>query len=40
MYGKTAGILTYVKGFLCNITEKMQADDVQSFYAFFVRYCL
>ena len=40
LYGKTAGILTYVKGFLCNITEKMQADDVQSFYAFFVRYCL
>ena len=35
-----AGILSYVKKFLCDITENMQADFVQSRHASFVRYCL
>ena len=35
-----AGILSYVKGFLCNMTENQQADCVQSRQAGFVRYCL
>ena len=35
-----AGILSYVKRFLCNMTENQQADCVQSRQAGFVRYCL
>ena len=40
LHKKLAGILTYVKRFLCDMTENMQADDVQSRQAFFVRCCL
>ncbi len=36
----SAGILTYVKGFLGKMTEKMQARHVQSRQAVFVRCCL
>ncbi len=34
------GILTYVKEFLGEMTEKMQTDDVLSRQAVFVRCCL
>ena len=34
------GILTYVKGFLCKMTENIQADSVQRRQAVFVRCCL
>ena len=40
LYRNSAGILTYVKGFLCKMTENMQADSVQSRQAGFVRCCL
>ena len=36
----SAGILPYVKEVLGKMTEKMQADDVLSRQAVFVRYCL
>ena len=36
----SAGILSYVKGFLGKMTEKMQTDDVLSRQAVFVRCCL
>jgi hypothetical protein len=32
--------LSPVKGFLCEMTENMQADDVQNRQMFFVRCCL
>jgi hypothetical protein len=32
--------LSPVKGFLCEMTENMQADGVQNRQMFFVRYCL
>ena len=35
-----AAILTYCKENLCDMTENMQADDVQSRQVCFVRYCL
>jgi hypothetical protein len=35
-----AGRLSPVKGFLCEMTENMQADDVQNRQMFFVRCCL
>ena len=40
LYKIDAGILAYVKEILCKITENLQADDVQSFQAVFVRCCL
>ncbi|MGB4093711.1 MAG: hypothetical protein WBK46_17475, partial [Ruminococcus flavefaciens] len=40
LYRNSAGILTYVKGFLCKMTENMSADSVQSRQAGFVRCCL
>ena len=40
LYRNSAGILSYVKGFLCKMTENMSADSVQSRQAGFVRCCL
>ena len=40
LYRNSAGILSYVKGFLCKMTENMQADSVQSRQVGFVRCCL
>ena len=40
LYKIDAGILAYVKEILCKIKENLQADDVQSFQAVFVRCCL
>ena len=40
LYKIDAGILAYVKEILCKIKENLQADDVQSFQAVFVRRCL
>ncbi|MGB4091062.1 MAG: HlyD family efflux transporter periplasmic adaptor subunit [Ruminococcus flavefaciens] len=40
LYRNSAGILTYVKEFLCKMTENMSADSVQSRQAGFVRCCL
>ena len=40
LYRNFAGILTYVKGFLCKMTENMSADSVQSRQASFVQCCL
>ena len=39
LYRNSAGILSYVKGFLCKMTENMSADSVQSRKAGFVRCC-
>jgi len=36
----SAGILTYVKEFVCKMPENMQADVPQSRQAVFVRCCL
>ncbi len=38
--GNSEGILTYVEGFLCKMTENMQADVALSRKAVFVRCCL
>ncbi len=40
LYRNSAGILSYVKGFLCKMTENMSADSVQSRQAGFARCCL
>ena len=40
LYRNSAGILSYVKGFLCKMTENMSTDSVQSRQAGFVRCCL
>jgi hypothetical protein len=40
LHKNSAGILPYVKGFLCDMTENLQADGVQSRQAGFVRCCL
>ncbi len=40
LYRNSAGILSYVKEFLCKMTENMQADSVKSRQAGFVRCCL
>ena len=40
LYRNSAGILSYVKGFLCKMAENMSADSVQSRQAGFVRCCL
>ena len=40
LYRNSAGILSYVKGFLCKMTENMSADSVQSRQVGFVRCCL
>jgi hypothetical protein len=40
LYRNFAGILSYVKKFLCKITENIQVDVQQSRQAVFVRCCL
>ncbi len=40
LYRNSEGILTYVEGFLCKMTENMQADVALSRKAVFVRCCL
>jgi len=37
LYRNSEGILTYVKGFLCKMTENMSADSVQALCG--VAYC-